>query len=1183
MIAVLFRALGTFFRTPWMKALLVAFLLILCVWLAGPHIAVAGNAVLEGVVPRLVATVALVFCWGVFTVVYYGRRRKIEMADPEKAEGFEREAVYKSRLREETDHIRDKFKAALAVVTRSNFYGAGRRSRYTLPWYLLLGTADCGKTSLLLNSGLKFPLNEQADRHLYQLATTERCDMLYGNEAVFIDTPGAFTESRPESFPHQIWQVFLKRLFRTRPARPLNGIIVCASMRDIINTDAARREHLARNLRARLSDVLRQLKAIVPVYLVFTKCDAVPGFAQFFTHLQRQEREQIFGCLAKGDVMPPGSVRAELKDLLQTLNGQVIAKINQERDPRARGDMFRFPQELAQLGPRIEDFIAEAFGPSRYHRPVLFRGFFFTSALSAGDILSSSMDRGELAFQQGFQPSLGGEMAKGFFLFKLLQQCIIPEARLAGEDREQAWTLRFRRYGLQLAAAGLFLFLAACMGVNFVNKYSQLEALNAAYTEFAGEQRKTPVVLDARDTLPELATMEKATRVFDPERDSPFGLGLGLYQGKTLGRAAGAAYLGVLNARFLPALRKAAEGQITASLGSVTELKAALQAYLMLCRPEQINAPFLNGWLDNQWSERHHGDAGAQARLRRHRDYLLTNGVIPAEPDAELVERARKALLKTPLAELAYQKMKEAAEENALAPFSFRAAIGETPFDGDTRAIPGLYTRRGYEEYLLRRSPEIIRGLTDDSWIFGENPLTLSALDVNKVQREVRTLYFRDYTRHWGEALQELSVRTPATLADAQKLAERMTDGVSPVVLALREIRANTDFVFEQAEQGVEQTAAEALRKKARQAAGGKPGVKAVAALASEGLETVEELRGQAAEEARRDALAVRRHFLPLLSLLDDDGNPRAPLQAVQTAMTDARDYFAKLNASDDANQRVLSALLEIADEEDDALRALERSLEKLPAPVSSWYATTASGGLRAMLATGVAGINKIYQEKVVSVYNKTLRGSYPFDAASDKDANLDDFAAFFRAGGTLDGFHDAYLKPFVNRSGQFRSIMGHALPMSDRAVAQLQRATRVQDAFFMSGRELGVRFLMEPHALDADLKQVTLTNAGKTIAYRHGPVSGVSCAWPEENGQSSRSSLETTDLKGISARRATRGDWSLFRLFKGAAVKRRSGNTCLIEMRQNGKWVQFLIQFRNKANPFDPAARSFALPESLL
>jgi type VI secretion system protein ImpL len=279
----------------------------------------------------------------------------------------------------------------------------------------------------------------------------------------------------------------------------------------------------------------------------------------------------------------------------------------------------------------------------------------------------------------------------------------------------------------------------------------------------------------------------------------------------------------------------------------------------------------------------------------------------------------------------------------------------------------------------------------------------------------------------------------------------------------------------------------------------------------------------------------------------------------------------------------VLAALLEIADERDDTLRRLESAAERLPNPVRGWYSTVASGGLRDMLAIGARGINRSYQERVISVYNNSLRSYYPFNIHSERDVNLQDFTEFFRSGGLLDNFYDSQLRPFVAKNGQLRSIMGRSLPVSSPAVAQLHRANRVQDDFFMSGRELGIYFLLEPYALDETLKQVTLSNADKTLSYWHGPVQGAAFTWPSGTGQTNQASLELADLHGINTRSEAKGEWALFRLLQGGTIKRQDGNTCLIEAQRNGKWAQFLIQFRNRANPFDPSICSFALPASLL
>lgn len=1184
MIKNFFRAVWNTLKSPWAVALLITLILVLLVWFAGPLIAIADYPVLKSVTARLVATVLLVFCWGVYVTVHYARTRKKQLADPEKVKKFEEDLVLKSKFREEADYIRERVKSAIAIVTKSNFYGPQSRSRYALPWYMLIGTSHSGKSSLLLNSGLKFPLNEQADRHLYQTRTTERFDALYSNEAVFIDTPGTWTDSVEGSVPNRLWTLLLRRLFRVRPARPLNGIIVCVSMREIMDADAAKREHLARTLRTRLSEALKHLRSYVPVYLVFTKCDAVPGFAQFFTHLSRHEREQVFGCLADDSSMEPGMVRPELKELMKTLNAQLIGRLHQERDLLARGGMFRFPQEMATNGERLEDFIAEAFGPSRYHKPVVFRGFFFTSALSSNDIIGQTAREGELPYQTGFQRSLSGDYAKGYFMLKLFQNCIIPEATLAKADRESAWPLRLKRYGLQAAAVLLFLLGAAFLGLSFTNNYSNLEDIQAQYSAFDAEKKKVPTVAQPRDPLPELARLAETTVIYNPEEDEFLSHGLGLYQGYKFERATNAAYLGNLNSRLVPVLRSLAAQKILANLENVSELKSALRSYIMLCQPKHIEEPFLNSWLERQWSAAYHGQGNVQADLRANMDYLLAHGIVPVEPDAALLDRARKALMKVPLAELVYQRMKEEAEEGGKPAFTFRNAIGESPFEGDNYPVPYLYTLLGYDEYLIKRCPDIIRNFTEDNWVYGEKNFALSMLDVNKVHKEVRTMYFRDYTQFWNQALQELNMPEPATLADARKNAELMTAGVTPVVMVLRELRKNTNLTAEAPGGGkVEDALSYELQRKARQAMSRRVGARLAGALSQEAARSATEMKQKAFEESQRDAIAVRQFFKAFDDMLDAEGNAGPALKASNDAMANARDYFGRLLTSDDMEERVLTALLEIADEKDLVLRNVDNAAQRLHVPSRSWYTNISSGGLKHMLTLGASRINKVYQANVTGAYNRTLKGRYPFDPRSERDSNLEEFGAFFRSGGTLDNFHSTYLRPFMNGSGQMRSIMGRTLPVSTQAIMQLQRANRIQDAFFASGRDLGINFLLETHALDATLKQVSLTSGEKSVTYFHGPVSGSSFNWPDQAGASAHSSMEFTALNGVAHKRSARGDWALFRLFRGGTIKSRSGNTCLLEVQQNGKWVQFLIQFRNRVNPFDPSVSSFVLPDRLI
>lgn len=73
----------------------------------------------------------------------------------------------------------------------------GKRYLYELPWYITLGSKDAGKTTAMLNAGLAFPVAEQMQQAVDQLAAgtgTARVDWWLTNEAVLIDTAGRYAQ-----------------------------------------------------------------------------------------------------------------------------------------------------------------------------------------------------------------------------------------------------------------------------------------------------------------------------------------------------------------------------------------------------------------------------------------------------------------------------------------------------------------------------------------------------------------------------------------------------------------------------------------------------------------------------------------------------------------------------------------------------------------------------------------------------------------------------------------------------------------------------------------------------------------------------------------------------------------------------------------------------------------------------
>ncbi|MDR2367611.1 MAG: type VI secretion system membrane subunit TssM [Deltaproteobacteria bacterium] len=1179
---------GGYLREAGVVTLAMLAILVALIWVFGPSVSVSGKQILASVNARLVATVGLFAMWLLFMASYKSINGKIENKDPEKLANKRKMAEAKKLGKLERNRTRQTIKETVTTLESSSYFGPEGKSRYSLPWYLVIGPGDSGKTLALLNSGQKFPINEQADRNLYKLRATSQPQVLFGNQAIYIDTPGGFLEGGPGNDGR--WSDLLRNLYKARPARPINGVIVTLSLRDLMPEDQSVHEHLARVTRDRLTEVLKTLKTQVPVYLLLTKTDAVPGFFTFFSGLSRSEREQIFGFHNVKGPMEPGRVRAEVADLLKTLNSQVFPKMHNERDLASRGDILNFPREMEKLSAKLEDFISEAFGPSRYHRPVMFRGFFFTCSVSAQNDLNAADGQGEWSFQTGYRPALG-EYAKGYFISRVFTEAIIPEAGLAMDDRKKFAGLRFSQRAAKIAIFAAMVAAGFLLAVSFNNNFAKLHELELFGSDISAKIGENAIPEGAKYVLPELRAFESALDVFNPARDSRLRYGLGLYKGDKARNVVGKAYKTDLNGRFLTLIRADAAQQVENSLGDIGELKKNLRAYLMLCQPERLDPAFLEGWEVDRWSRQYQGESEAQGELRRQLTALIAYGIEPSEPDYALLERARQAMFQLPLAELAYEQVKEEAVSSGRAPFTFQGALGESlsPFEGDTFPIPFLYTRAGFETYLLKRCPEVIRELTSDSWVFGvsdqDSGLSLSELDVSRIRGEVGTLYYRDYIEYWSQALKALSVPLPENLHEVAQKADKLTSGPSPAVLVLRELRYNTNLVAPA--HGAPKAPDTALAASDPDAAPGTDGGPSPEPPPGPPENPPSagspDPQGEPDGEARPqgDALAVKGYFSQFDALLTQEGLAGPTLAAANEAMGAAADFFERLTTSDDQRQASFAALIRISGEQDDTLRRLNAAAGKLPQEIGSWYSVILDGGLGQMCSLASANIDGIYRAEVLEVFNATLRDYYPFNPRSGTDANLNDFAGFFAAGGVVDSFQADYLKPFLNPSGEPKTIMGRSLPLNAKSVAQLNRASLVREAFFAGGSNPSLNYSIEPSTMDAGLRLTTLSHDGKTVSYWHGPIQGVNFSWP--GGGPANVVFE--DLEGVTQRREARGVFSIFRLFQGGSFVRRepgTGGGALIELRQNGKWTRFNVSYRNRANPFDPGISGYAPPPSL-
>src|SRR5450755_3212096 len=220
---------------------------------------------------------------------------------------------------------------------------------YSLPWYLLIGEPQSGKSTTLKNSGLEFPVGADA---LSGAGGTRNCDWWFANEAVILDTAGRFT-FQEESAPDQAeWGSFLRLLRRYRKFCPINGVLVVIPCTSLLEDSPEEQERKAQNIRQKLLNVQRVLEIRFPVFVMVTKADRILGFSEYFLKLDPVDQQQLFGWSnpeGTSKAYNPESLDGIYDDMVTRLYKLRLKFLADEENPASSDKLYVFPEEFRAL------------------------------------------------------------------------------------------------------------------------------------------------------------------------------------------------------------------------------------------------------------------------------------------------------------------------------------------------------------------------------------------------------------------------------------------------------------------------------------------------------------------------------------------------------------------------------------------------------------------------------------------------------------------------------------------------------------------------------------------------------------------------------------------------------------------------------------------------------------------
>ena len=1118
------------------------------IWWVGPLIGWGGKRPLDGSGVRLLTISILALIFVAVALLGWWRRRR---ANAQLVAGMGGGAGSSER---EAQALNQRFSEALKVLDDSarqsgkgSWWQRGQHL-YELPWYMFIGAPGSGKTTALMNAGLTFPLAaKMGQASVRGVGGTRNCEWWFTDEAVLIDTAGRYTlQQSDESVDAAAWQTFLALLRKSRPRRPLNGVLLTINVQDLLQqTPADRKEH-AHKLRARLQELHASLGVRPPVYVMLTKCDLIAGFNETFESFGREDREQVWGFSFPYDENPSDTplqnFPSEFAALGKRLRDKLIERMEAESDTLKRAAIFAFPQQFEGLKGLLGGFLEQVFeGGGGLEERALLRGVYFTSGTQEGTPIDRVLGTlGRTFGVDGRTVGVAASRGKAFFLTRLLKEVVFAEQGLVGVNR-QAETSRRRWRGIALAVMALAsVGLGVGWGLSYLRNQAYLAEVDARIPDVQAAVAALPPATGAELTqLPQV--LDKVTAVPIPAAFAleapPLLNTLGLYQGPYAAAGTEIGYRKLLDHALMPRVTRRLEERLRAANRDNLELAyEALKGYLMLYTPERFDAESLKAWVTLDWDANLASTLSAEQRaaLAGHLDAAFVHGAPQALTpiDKTLVANVREMLVAYPLEYRIFSRLKRTRVGSEIPDFSAAAAAGpngvrvfaRTSGQPLTKGVPGLFTRDGYFKAFKSAQTSVAKQLAEEErWVLGVAAPTSTAKDQaaalltagapSELDLKVRRLFLQEYIKVWDQFIADVRLVKMDGLERSLAVAGLLAAPDSPLASYMRAVARETQLA----------PTALAAAAQGKGAAALKSGIAKVDAGLDQAKRNLAALSGKPDAPSSSDAGApleqmVDDHFASLHRMVS--GTP-APLDEVMKLFNEV---FVQLTAIDAAQKS------KTAPPAGGGGAAAKAAAGLQPEPIKSMLTVLADAGAsqgRTAERQGLTAELKPLSEQCA----RTIAGRYPFALGAKSDVLPDDFGQMFGAGGQLDDFFQRRLAALVDvgvTPWAYRPLSDGSKPPGGAALADFQRAAKIREAFFRSGGKApGFKVDLRVLEMGDGLKELTIDVDGAPMKFAAGSTVAQTLTWPSAR---IASQIKLSGNPGGQSQ-LFEGPWALFRL----------------------------------------------------
>ncbi len=1011
-----------------------------------------------------------------------------------------------------------------------------RRRLRKQPWYLVLGTPGSGKKHTLGNTGLSYAraehFGEEAAKYIQQCPDV---DWWFSEEAVLVDVMTYQKETDAAS-----WRKLLKLLKKERSAKPLNGILLTLSLPDLVVYSNKQRQEFVQEVCQYIRDIHSTFKSLVPVYIIFNKCDLVEGFMEFFNDISREELRQVWGMTFPLEISSDSSqiqhfFQQEYDKLTEHLRNRAIWAMEGEQNSRGKELIHTFPQQMQLLKKPIEMFIAELFVAVRYPKALQLRGCYFTSC---DQQYGEPFDFVLQAMSKKFQlvpPQFERERRRGdsYFVKGLFRGVIFPEAPIMG-DSERSKRNRRIAYTSTLAAFPIILVLAI-IGMqqgyeeNLVNL--KLVDQDAGYYQEA----LAGVKPDDGSLLPLLPALDQLNAARDVYvNDSSWGLDF-LFATARIQTDLSDALQRSLHLYFLPRIAAQIEAALNQNIQDNNVLYATLKGYLAFSANSNASPVYVKAPMEYTWDQSYVEDPKTETKLKYYLSYAVNAPIEKVPLDEALIDRVRGQLEQIIPSNRAYGLLQLRTTVSDTTPLAIANEVGSAFYqvfveqDPKLNNVPALYTAQGFNNVFLEQYEKISDEVAKDNQDIGLVNDKDTAQSSGQISDIMQTTYNTNYTNTWNAALGNISVKPFSSINDAINVLNVLVSSDSPMPKLLNVIYDNTSTVS-------------------------------------------------------HDKVQVSSYYDNVNEYGHNDYESATWSDTVKN-LVKVRDYFVTLQQAANQNQAAFDAAQSAIQGTNSPIQALSVEAANAPEPVKGWLNSIVNNCWMIILQSAHAQMNDAWANQVMINYNTGVKDRYPLNATADSQVSIDDFNNMFGNGGSLQKYFNQYIKPFVDTSGQnwkLYSVNGHSIEIPQQDLDVFKQVEAVRTDYFPNGAATSTfKFSIEPMTLDSNASSIQMTIGGQQLDYSHGPQMVNTVVWPLPINQQ-QASVAINDFNGEQYGASANGPWALFKLFdKGNLTAAADNGTYTFTVQFNGYSATYQIIGTANINAFNLSdLKGLSLPD---